>query len=499
MRPFAITFRLSLLFTIAAAIGLSGCGGPGSADPELGMTKEQAQASESWTVDYCEEWGWYGDGICDDWCPEPDPDCEPSHPTDHRPYCGAIGSRSEGWYWGDSGELIKFERCAQASDPQCGAIGSRSEGWSTDAGLIVWDGCHQTVGLSLFGEACAGDSELACYSTASLDPDGLYCRGDAEGRAGTCSDVGSCVTGNDCLDEGNVWVHPMCMGRAVCEAGRCVWNCDAEPMGPWSWTTHLVAGVESEHPYTNNFGHTWDIEKPGAEKIKVQLQKVDIEAGYDSLVVTGDREEIAQLFDGQQEHVWTREFGGDTIHLALQTDYSVTGWGFKVASVSYYEQLPLGTCNVTADCGPGEFCHPHRCFSPYGPCHGSCLPEEPGMTRTFTSDEALAIPDNVPAGVTSELDVDEPFACQPEVKVDVTLRHSYAGDLRLTLRDPDGASVVLWDRQGGGQDDVVLSGFDVSGQVALQQANGIWKLDVSDHAAYDEGTLESWTLRIRCQ
>ena len=26
-------------------------------------------------IDYCERYGWYGDGACDDWCPAPDRDC----------------------------------------------------------------------------------------------------------------------------------------------------------------------------------------------------------------------------------------------------------------------------------------------------------------------------------------------------------------------------------------------------------------------------------------
>ena len=135
----AITFCFSMIFVFSSSLAGSGCGEQDSDPPKIGMTKQRAQASEDWSVDYCAMFDWYGDGICDDFCPEPDPDCEIIPPTDHRPYCGAIGSRSEGWYWGDSGTLIAYARCAGLADPICDAIGSRSEGWYSTDGRIVWD------------------------------------------------------------------------------------------------------------------------------------------------------------------------------------------------------------------------------------------------------------------------------------------------------------------------------------------------------------------------
>lgn len=36
--------------------------------------KSAARADHS--VDYCAEWGWYADGVCDDFCQLPDPDCD---------------------------------------------------------------------------------------------------------------------------------------------------------------------------------------------------------------------------------------------------------------------------------------------------------------------------------------------------------------------------------------------------------------------------------------
>lgn len=48
--------------------GLFGCGND-PVEPDRGTQGEEE------VVDYCEEFGWYGDGHCDEICPRPDPDC----------------------------------------------------------------------------------------------------------------------------------------------------------------------------------------------------------------------------------------------------------------------------------------------------------------------------------------------------------------------------------------------------------------------------------------
>jgi hypothetical protein len=57
-----------------------------------------------------------------------------------QPECGAIGSRSEGWY--DCDGLIRWEFCAECTS-ECRAIGSRSEGWysTCDDQLIKYAEC----------------------------------------------------------------------------------------------------------------------------------------------------------------------------------------------------------------------------------------------------------------------------------------------------------------------------------------------------------------------
>ncbi|MBU1536952.1 hypothetical protein KKF84_16635, partial [Myxococcota bacterium] len=297
-----------------------------------------------------------------------------AHARDHRPYCGALGSRSEGWYWGDTGELIRYENCASASEPVCDALGSRSEGWYSSTGLIAWDFCHRTIRIALTGETCGPSIGFSCN-------EGLFCAGlplDTLGGTGTCIEAGSCTTELDCLAQNG---EPPCPGTWSCEENACTPLCPQDPVeeGIWSWSTFLVQNVvESAHPYANNFSNTWDVSWPGAAKIKVHFSRYAVETNYDYLTLSGNIQEPSVRLTGSAQDVWSPEFNGDTARINLATDYSVTDYGFAVDSISIYHQLPVGACNIDSECDAAEFCQPNRCFTPYGPCHGTCQPRQAG-------------------------------------------------------------------------------------------------------------------------
>ncbi len=76
--------RLSVLLVATLAVGLAGLvvascdnGGVGTTNNNNEVTKAQARAlpTEQWPEDWCATQGWYGDGECDDFCPQPDSDC----------------------------------------------------------------------------------------------------------------------------------------------------------------------------------------------------------------------------------------------------------------------------------------------------------------------------------------------------------------------------------------------------------------------------------------
>lgn len=288
----------------------------------------------------------------------------------HRPVCNAIGTRSEGWYWEDTDALIKYENCASMATPVCNAMGTRSEGWYSDAGLIVWDFCHQTMGIALSEEPCGVALGLTCLSNGTYN---LYCANQDASGNGTCVESGSCMTDADCENPENFWTRPLCHGVTTCSEGACVVNCDNPPAGPWSWTTHLLRDYESQHPYANNTGFSWQFTRPGAQRIKLFFTRIDLESGYDYLQLAGTDPNFAPVrLTGSYSDYWSPEIRGDTVNILLTSDSSITGWGFAATMVSYYEQLPYGMCNTNADCGPNQICNPHQCFNPYAPCYGEC-------------------------------------------------------------------------------------------------------------------------------
>ena len=118
---------------------------------------------------------------------------------------------------------------------------------------------------------------------------------------------------------------------------------------------------------------------------------------------------------------------------------------------------------------------------------------------TLSDVAGIAIPDNLPAGVSRNL------ACAAtgtiaEIVVEVDITHTYIGDLKVALLAPSGARVLLHDGAGGSADNLIRSWnssstAELSGLVGAPAA-GTWTLQVSDHAAVDTGKLNRWGIRL---
>jgi subtilisin-like proprotein convertase family protein len=111
----------------------------------------------------------------------------------------------------------------------------------------------------------------------------------------------------------------------------------------------------------------------------------------------------------------------------------------------------------------------------------------------------LAIPDNKPAGVTSQVAVAEAGNID-QVEVTVDIQHTYVGDLRVSVAAPWGATAVLHDRTGAGTDDLIRT-YTSQNTPALaawagQPSTGNWTLQVADIAPRDVGMLRRWELAL---
>jgi subtilisin-like proprotein convertase family protein len=84
-----------------------------------------------------------------------------------------------------------------------------------------------------------------------------------------------------------------------------------------------------------------------------------------------------------------------------------------------------------------------------------------------------------------------------EIEVSVDIKHTYCGDLRLTLKSPQSQNIILIDRSGGSEDDIIRS-FRSSNEPALinaimgTAAKGDWSLKIEDTAKQDVGVLVKW-------
>ncbi len=158
-----------------------------------------------------------------------------------------------------------------------------------------------------------------------------------------------------------------------------------------------------------------------------------------------------------------------------------------VSDVPRYEP-PAEVCDngVDADGDQQVDCDDSQCAG-----HASCQSEP--TSRTYSSTAAVTIPDNAPAGVTSTIAVAD-TGTVGSVKLTLDIKHTYRGDLRVVLAH-DGRAVTLHDRTGGYEDDLVLTGVELPAFAGAALA-GDWTLTVSDHASYDTGTIQSWSLEI---
>ena len=88
-----------------------------------------------------------------------------------------------------------------------------------------------------------------------------------------------------------------------------------------------------------------------------------------------------------------------------------------------------------------------------------------------------------------------------DIEVSIDIRHTWRGDLRVVFTSPQGNEIVLVDRTGGSQDDIIQS-FRSTDEPELfaplmgNSARGNWRMKVVDMARQDVGVITKWGLAI---
>lgn len=111
-----------------------------------------------------------------------------------------------------------------------------------------------------------------------------------------------------------------------------------------------------------------------------------------------------------------------------------------------------------------------------------------------TNTTSVAIPDNDLAGVDSTITVSGHSGVTATlVTVPVSITHTYDGDLSISLSSPDGQTVVVQADDTNNDAVNINQTFSVTFP-SPATLDGVWTLNVADHAAIDTGTLNNWSL-----
>jgi hypothetical protein len=90
---------------------------------------------------------------------------------------------------------------------------------------------------------------------------------------------------------------------------------------------------ESSHPYAREVDIRRTFRVPGASRVRVHFARLDTEAGYDVVSVSGAG--ARERHSGALGELTTGWFYGDEVTVRLQSDESVDGWGFLLDAVDW--------------------------------------------------------------------------------------------------------------------------------------------------------------------
>ena len=143
----------------------------------------------------------------------------------------------------------------------------------------------------------------------------------------------------------------------------------------------------------------------------------------------------------------------------------------------------------------------------------------PGCALFSSTDVPKTIPDNLIAGVQSNLVISGSGVNITDLSLRINdLRHTYVGDLQISLIAPNGTETLLVDRVGNNGDDFMGTRLNDDASIVIvdgtapftgnfkpdnplssfhdMRSAGIWRLRIADRAVRDTGTLNSWSLEV---
>jgi len=126
---------------------------------------------------------------------------------------------------------------------------------------------------------------------------------------------------------------------------------------------------------------------------------------------------------------------------------------------------------------------------------GMCLPA--WMRGAFASEPALAIPDNRATGASAQLLAYGLATVDMDVKLTLFIAHPRMKDLRVTLTNPAGNEVLVYDgATAPAATEIYLRNKPLTGFSGDESVNGAWTLKAVDSKSGQAGTIERFALEI---
>jgi serine protease len=255
-------------------------------------------------------------------------------------------------------------------------------------------------------------------------------------------------------------------------------NANAANFNPASCNNVITVAAsdrEGNRASYSNYGSIIDITAPGGETA------VSSANGIWSTLNSGTRSPSSENYEAYQGTSMAAPHIAGLAALMYQANPSITPGQVETSIKNNARALP-GYCS--GGCGAGLA----DAAATLGAGGGD---EEPPTGNVFTNSSNVNIYDN--ATVTSSIPVSGISGNAPsDLRIDVDIKHTYRGDLKVEIVAPNGASAVLKNTSSSDSADNVITTYTVDASGVA--ATGTWKLRVTDVYSGDTGYIDSWSL-----
>jgi gliding motility-associated-like protein len=136
---------------------------------------------------------------------------------------------------------------------------------------------------------------------------------------------------------------------------------------------------------------------------------------------------------------------------------------------------------------------------------------------SFNQDEVIEIPDNDSSGISSIITIDEAIYIS-DISISLNITHSYAGDLKISLKNPIGQEITLIENSDKEGENFTNTTFEDKATTSIMEGSapfsgsfkpkdplatyadteslGDWRLTIIDVVEEDTGSLLNWKITI---